>query len=104
MRHPFFREITPMSQIKLLALTLSLTMAVAWAQPATAPGQAEFERNCGICHGGDGMGGEMGPGIANRMANISDQQLATILHDGRPERGMPAFPNTSAAENTQMMT
>ncbi len=84
-----------------LALLGSQTLR---AQGAAAPGQADFERNCGTCHGGDGMGGEMGPGIANRLANMSDEQLNTILHDGRPERGMPGFPGITGDEKIRLVT
>ncbi len=69
-----------------------------------APGQAGFERNCGTCHGGDGLGGEMGPNIANRLANLSDDQLSTLIHDGIPNRGMPGFPNIAGPEKAQLMT
>jgi len=92
--------------MRRLTLNLFISMlflsAPALAQPA-APGQAEFESNCGVCHGGDGMGGEMGPGIANRIPNLSDEQLSLILHDGRPDRGMPGFPNLVGADKVRMM-
>jgi alcohol dehydrogenase (cytochrome c) len=71
---------------------------------AAAPGQAGFERNCGTCHGGDGMGGEMGPNIANRLANLSEDQLSTLIHDGVPNRGMPGFPSIAGPEKAQLMT
>ncbi len=67
------------------------------------PGQTEYERNCGSCHGGDAMGGEMGPAIINRIANLTDEQLDTLLRDGRPDRGMPGFPNLAAPEKAKMV-
>ena len=81
---------------------LCLSVA-ANGQTRTVAGQAGFERNCGVCHGGDGLGGEMGPNIANRLANLSDEQLSTLIHDGVPSRGMPGFPNLSGQEKTDLV-
>jgi alcohol dehydrogenase (cytochrome c) len=69
----------------------------------TVPGQAGFDRNCGVCHGGDGMGGEMGPNIARRVANLGEEQLAAVIHDGIPGRGMPGFPDLSGEERTELL-
>jgi alcohol dehydrogenase (cytochrome c) len=59
----------------------------------TDAGQRQFENTCSTCHGGDGMGGELGPAIAGRLRRLDDQQLTTLIHQGLPNRGMPAFPN-----------
>jgi alcohol dehydrogenase (cytochrome c) len=83
---------------------LSLGLVFTAAGQTAAPGQAGFERNCGTCHGGDGLGGEMGPNIANRQANMSDEQLATLIHDGLPNRGMPGFPSLAGPEKAQLIT
>jgi alcohol dehydrogenase (cytochrome c) len=88
----------------LLSLFLCLTVAVRCQPGATAPGQAGFEANCGTCHGGDGLGGEMGPSIANRLPNLSDDQLSVLLRDGLPSRGMPGFPQITGAEKAQLIT
>src|SRR5262245_45717070 len=90
------------NSLTLLFLSVCIIVA-APAQTTAAPGQAGFERNCGTCHGGDGMGGEMGPNIANRQANMSDEQLSTVIHDGVPNRGMPGFPGISGPEKAQLM-
>jgi alcohol dehydrogenase (cytochrome c) len=50
------------------------------------------------------MGGEMGPNIVNRVANLSDEQLDVVIHDGRPTRGMPGFPNLAGPEKTRLVT
>jgi alcohol dehydrogenase (cytochrome c) len=54
-------------------------------------GRAAFERTCARCHGADGQGGEMGPGIATRIPLHTDQELAALVRDGLPAKGMPAF-------------
>lgn len=76
----------------------------AFAQAPVAPGRVDFERNCGSCHGGDGTGGEMGPNIVNRVANMSPEQLDAIMANGRPDRGMPGFPNIQGEEKTRLVT
>jgi alcohol dehydrogenase (cytochrome c) len=60
-------------------------------------GQRQFANTCSLCHGGDGMGGELGPAIAGRLRRLDDQQLTTLIHQGLPSRGMPAFPNLTGA-------
>ncbi|MBI2685927.1 MAG: PQQ-binding-like beta-propeller repeat protein [Acidobacteria bacterium] len=56
-----------------------------------------FEKNCSVCHGG-GHGTERGPNLANnrkvRGSSIAD--LRTVIRDGVPARGMPAFPLPAA--------
>ena len=44
------------------------------------------------------MGGELGPPILFRVAARSDQELATLIHDGLPNRGMP--PSTLTTQET----
>jgi len=56
-------------------------------------GQRQFANTCSTCHGGDGMGGELGPAIAGRLRHLDDQRLTTLIHQGLPNRGMPSFPN-----------
>lgn len=52
------------------------------SQSSVEFGRSIFQRTCGTCHGGDGLGGEMGPNLAYRQARLSNDQLSTILHDG----------------------
>jgi len=60
------------------------------------PGRVAFESRCARCHGADGGGAEMGPPIARRLAGLADPQLATLIRDGLPARGMPPNPMTDA--------
>ena len=53
------------------------------------PGRTAFESRCARCHGADGNGGEMGPPIAERLAPLEDQQIAKLIRDGAPAKGMP---------------
>lgn len=53
------------------------------------PGRRAFETRCGRCHGGDGNGSEMGPPIVQRLRARDDRQLAALVREGIPLRGMP---------------
>jgi len=59
----------------------------------TSPGQGVFTSLCAGCHGLDGRGGEQGPNIAGspRVQHLSNAQVASIISDGVPGTGMPAF-------------
>src|SRR5258706_2096550 len=72
-----------------LFLVLLLTGAALAQNPEA--GRRHFDSRCAVCHGGDGAGGEHGPGIVFRLASRSDAQLATVISEGLPTRGMPAF-------------
>src|ERR1035438_256502 len=62
--------------------------AAAAPLPANDPGRKSFELRCGRCHGGDGMGGEMGPPIVARLGNFrADDQLTALIHTGIPASG-----------------
>jgi alcohol dehydrogenase (cytochrome c) len=56
------------------------------------PGRKTFEGRCAACHGADGNGGDMGPAITVRLSTLDDGQLAKLVHDGIPAKGMPAQP------------
>jgi len=58
---------------------------------AVDPGRRLFETRCGTCHGGDGNGGEMGPGILFRLPARDDQQLISLVREGLPERPLTAM-------------
>ena len=54
-------------------------------------GHRQFDARCAVCHGGDAMGGEHGPAIVGRLAALDNAQLATLIRQGLPNRGMPSF-------------
>jgi alcohol dehydrogenase (cytochrome c) len=72
----------------LLAMWLMAAILSPLAQTAS-PGRASFERLCARCHGADGRGGEMGPGIVARLALRTDDELAALVRGGLPAKGMP---------------
>lgn len=63
-------------------------------------GQAEFRRSCASCHGTDAMGG-VGPNLVQSSLVRHDQNgnlIAPVIQEGRPDKGMPAFPTMDSAE------
>jgi len=54
-----------------------------------------YEEKCGFCHGNDARGRAGGPDLGRSLVVLGDtggQELAGFLRAGRPDRGMPAFP------------
>ena len=64
-------------------------------------GHKQFLRTCAGCHGGDGLGGEHGPNIANPDSSRlkTKASIAALLRTGIPDAGMPAFQFTEAQTN-----
>ena len=65
-------------------------------------GHKEFDSMCSTCHGGDLMGGEMGPAIAFRLPRMDDQQVTSAIHQGLPG-GMPPFSNITGADLSNLL-
>jgi len=77
-------------RFRLIVMGLAAFLEVAYSQTA-APGKATFEANCAACHGADGNGGEFAPGFVARIVNRTDSDVATVVTEGLPNRGMPPF-------------
>ena len=76
-------------RILIVSVSLILVSCRAGAQ-APDPGRQAFDTRCVRCHAGDGTGGDMGPSIVTQLIALDDQQLGSLIRDGRPTRGMPA--------------
>lgn len=96
------RNLIALASTSLLALVTIATPGSSESRASS--GRVTYERNCATCHGGDGLGGEMGPSIAFRLARLTDEQLSQLLVNGRPNRGMPGFPNLAGEEKAALMT
>ncbi len=62
---------------------------------AVARGQKIYVPNCAFCHGADAAG-KSGPDLIRSPLALRDEGgnlLGPVIHSGRPDRGMPAFPN-----------
>jgi cytochrome c oxidase cbb3-type subunit III len=62
---------------------------------AVARGQKVFVPNCGFCHAADASG-KSAPDLIRSQVALRDEGgnlIGPIIHNGRPDRGMPSFPN-----------
>jgi len=76
-----------------------LLFFVTLAAFAQAPdGRAAFQSRCSVCHGTDGNGGEHAPSVFPVLAVKNDEELGSIIRDGVPRKGMPAFKQLADAE------
>jgi len=60
---------------------------------ASVRGKETFASTCAGCHGFDGRGGERAPNIVenSKVLRLSDTEIGSIIEDGIPGAGMPAF-------------
>jgi alcohol dehydrogenase (cytochrome c) len=68
------------------------------AAQAVESGRKAYAGRCAGCHGTNGNGGELGPAIATRVPARTDDDLTSLLRQGLPTAGMPAFPNLADTE------
>ena len=65
---------------------------------AAAKGEPVYKQNCATCHG-DKARGAQGPNLVRSVVVLHDEkgeELGPLIRKGRPEGGMPGFPNLSA--------
>jgi PQQ-dependent dehydrogenase (methanol/ethanol family) len=81
---------------KLIAVFIFLAAATALShvhaqQPFTAA-KDDFEKNCAVCHGSGGGGGDRAPALADNpdLRRLDADGIAAIIRRGMPG-GMPAF-------------
>ena len=58
---------------------------------AVADGEESYQSRCSLCHGGDGAGSDRARSILPVVHARGAGDLARIITDGNPARGMPAF-------------
>jgi alcohol dehydrogenase (cytochrome c) len=80
----------------MLPFLLTIALGLAAQDPQDVdPARQTFEIHCARCHGADGNGGDIGPPIVLRLRAHNDEQLASLIRNGLPARGMP--PNRIAS-------
>ncbi len=70
---------------------------------AQQTGREVFAVSCAPCHGTDGNGGELGPGISARVPMRSDDELRTVFRQGFPASGMPPAPTLSDVDTAKLI-
>ena len=74
------------------ALTSTILLLAQSSPSQLDAGRKQFQSRCALCHGGDARGGERGPNIVEGQArDRSVEELRTIIRNGVPGSGMPAF-------------
>lgn len=72
---------------------------------AVTRGKNLFVATCGFCHGANATGGESGPNLVRSVLVLHDNkgdQIGPVVHNGRPAKGMPAFPSLTPAQITDI--
>jgi cytochrome c oxidase cbb3-type subunit 3 len=97
-------------EMKLLVLWTALTSLIGVQNLAAKPqgsaddnaasdrGRKQFEQSCGFCHGADATGAR-GPDLVRSPLvahDVKGQQIGEVIHQGRPDKGMPAMPLSDA--------
>jgi cytochrome c oxidase cbb3-type subunit III len=76
------------------------------SQPEPVRGQSLFASNCAFCHGRDAAGGESGPDLTrSRLVarDVRGDRIRAVVHDGRIEKGMPAFAALTIPEVNELI-
>lgn len=63
-------------------------------------GEPLYKQNCATCHGENGRGSQ-GPNLVRSVVVLhdeKDEEIGPVVKSGRPQGGMPAFPQLSQAE------
>src|SRR6058998_1947252 len=89
-------------QAHFVLLCALLGGSIASAQSPDS-GRHVFVTRCAGCHGSDGNGGELGPGITTRVPSHTDPDLISLFRRGLPVAGMPAFASLTDAETTDLI-
>jgi cytochrome c oxidase cbb3-type subunit 3 len=74
-------------------------MALALQNDAAKRGQQQYTKSCAFCHGANGDGGAEGPSLIRSALLRHDNNgelIGPVVREGRPEKGMPAVPLTTA--------
>jgi mono/diheme cytochrome c family protein len=74
-------------------------------QPAAAAaGKVMFEENCAKCHGADANGLHNRPSLRSvRIQHATDGQLAWMLKNGNPYKGMPPWSSIPEQQRWQII-
>ena len=75
-------------------------------QAAAERGRKIFVPTCGFCHGNDAHG-KSGPDLVRSTLALHDNKgdaIGPVIRNGRPDRGMPAFPSLAPEQIADIST
>jgi cytochrome c oxidase cbb3-type subunit 3 len=67
-------------------------------EAAAKKGEPIYKQNCAACHGENARGAQ-GPNLVRSVVVLHDvkgEEIGPVIKNGRPQAGMPGFPNLSA--------
>ncbi len=70
-------------------------------QAAAKKGEPLYKQNCGACHGENARGAQA-PNLVRSVVVLHDEkgeEISSVIKNGRPQAGMPAFPGLSQEES-----
>jgi len=80
------------------------TNPVAHQPQAEAAGKVMFAENCAKCHGNDANGLHNRPSLrSERIRNATDGDLAWMLKNGNPYKGMPPWSSLPEQQRWQII-
>ncbi len=73
---------------------------------SVAQGKAQFKSTCGFCHGEDATGSRAPDLVRSAILNHDEQGnlIGPVIHNGRPDKGMPAFPDLTGNQIADIVT
>ncbi len=106
-----FRTNTLVSMTAVLLLApffhtqeVAVTKADILKQDNVIRGDKLFQQNCAACHGPNATGG-MGPNLTMSPLVRHDKggaDIGKVIHEGRMDKGMPAFPQLTDAQTSDI--
>ncbi|MYH29994.1 MAG: PQQ-binding-like beta-propeller repeat protein [Acidobacteria bacterium] len=72
-------------------LALAAVLVLSTASLAAADGEESYRTRCALCHGGNAAGSDRAGSILATLDASGPAQLARIITDGVPSRGMPGI-------------
>lgn len=97
---PSAKQKAASQQKKVTAALGNLLGAPPVDQAAAERGRKIFVPTCGFCHGNDARG-KSGPDLVRSTLVLHDSKgnlIGPVVHNGRPNQGMPAFPSLTSAQ------
>lgn len=77
-----------------------LGLGTAPDEAAAKKGEPVYKQNCATCHGETARGAQ-GPNLVRSVVVLHDEkgeEIGPVIKNGRPQAGMPGFPNLSAED------
>ena len=105
-QQPVQQEKSPAQKEKTSAALTDVLGGRRVDQAAAERGRKIFVPTCGFCHGNDAHG-KSGPDLVRSALVLHDNKgdtIGPVIRNGRPDRGMPAFPSLSNEQLSDLST